>query len=213
MAVPRAGRDACWNALITELRLPFEGSATELRSAGLLLVPFWRHADETKRSVSRSGVVVSAADLTPTGLPSLSLARRRVRGLAVEQTTRTGDGMGRLAEGAPPLDATVVDVMLQPGPPPPGAAAASEWRLVYYPVWSFHYVVFSKEHYHAVDAITAVPIGPARRINWPLIATLTLATMLAAFAVAQPLTGAAAALPAWIAALAVMRALIRWERA
>jgi len=213
MALPRADQRACWDALGKELSLPPEPGATELRRARLLLVPYWRHVDESKRSVERKGIVLSAADLTPVGLPCLTRERQRVKGLAVEEVTRTGDGMGRLAAGSPPPDLALVDVMLGPDATVPGASPGADWRLVYYPIWSFHYAVYSKEHFHAVDAVHATPIGPAHRLSWPMIVAWPLALMLLVYTAGAPLVGPAAAIPAWLAALAAMRLSIRSQRA
>ena len=212
MAVPRTDQNTCWAALVKERELPVAPRATELRSARLLLVPYWRHVDEAKRSVERKGLVLSAANLTPIGLPSMTRDRQDAKGLTVEAITRTGDGMGRLAAGAAPPVATVVDVMFGPeGGQFPGAGA--DWRLVYYPVWSFHYAVYSKEHFHMVDAITATPIGPARRLSWPMIVAMPLVLMLLLYTAGAPFIGSAAAAPAWLAALAAMRLTIRSQRA
>lgn len=212
MAVPRAGQDACWDALVKERALPSEPRATELREARLLLVPFWRHVDEAKRSVERKGLVVSAADLTPLGLPRLTRNRPRVKGLSVEEVTRTGDGMGRFAAGSPAPDATVVDVMLGPEGAQASGAAGSDWRVVYYPIWSFHYAVYSKEHFHAVDAIHATPIGPAHRLSWSMILGVPVAVMLTVYTAGAPFIGPAAGLVAWLAAVAAMHLSIRAQR-
>ena len=163
-SVPRADRNACWEALVKERALPAEPRVTELREARLLLVPFWRHVDEAKRSVERRGIVNSAADLTPIGLPCLTRDRQWVKGLAVEETTRTGDGMGRLAADSPDLVVTLVDVMFGPDGSTQSAAAGPDWRLVYYPIWSFNYSVYCKEHFHAVDRSEERRVGKECRL-------------------------------------------------
>ena len=94
----------------------------------------------------------------------------------------------------------------------PADPAASWWQLVYHPVWSFHYVVYNKEHYHVVDATTAQPIGPARRLRRGIVVIATMAPMLAIFLALEPFVGAAAALPAWLASLAAMRLTLRSQR-
>ena len=144
---------------------------------------------------------------------ALPIYRQRVKGLAVEAITRTGDGMGRLAAESPDLEVTVVDVMFGPDGSTQGAAAGPDWRLVYYPIWSFHYSVYCKEHFHAVDAISATPIGPAHRLLWPMIIGIPLALMLLVYTAGAPLIGPAAAVVAWFAAVAAMRLSIRSQRA
>jgi len=210
LVAPRGGQDRCWEALARERRLPDREGATQVREARLLLVPFWLLDDASRRSVSRPGVVVSAADLTPVGLPPLAAGRARVAGLGVEPASRTGDAMGRL-EDPSALDAAVVAATL----PPDGAAAAAgaRWRLVYYPVWSFHYVVYNKEHYHVVDAVTAQPVGPARRVRSRVAVWAAMIGLLGVFLALQPLVGAAAAVPAWGVSLAAFRLTLLRQRA
>ncbi|HZI95154.1 MAG TPA: hypothetical protein VFE84_12980, partial [Patescibacteria group bacterium] len=220
---PRAQQDLCWQALVTERRLPTEPGATQIRRARLLLVPFWRLVDESRRSLTRPGEVVSAADLSPVGLPCLNSRRRRIPGLDVEPRTRVGDAMGRLEGDPAALQAEVVDVMIGPDGGSPraaldklasesGAAARPWWQLVYYPVWSFHYILFNKEQYHIVDAVTARPVGPARRVRWALVVLGAIAPMLGVFVALAPIAGAAAALPAWLAGLVTMRLVLRSQR-
>jgi hypothetical protein len=223
VVVPRARQEICWRALVDERRLPMEPGATVIRSARLLLVPFWRLVDESRRSITRPGEVVSAADLSPVGLPCLTTKRRSIPGLDVEPRTRVGDAMGRLEAGSAPLQADVVNVMIGPEGGPAraaidalgsdsNAAAQRRWQLVYYPVWSFHYVVYDKEQYHIVDAITTRPVGPARRVRWGRVVLGAFASMLGVFAALAPVAGASAALPAWLAGLVTMRLMIRHQR-
>jgi len=223
VVVPRAQQEICWRALVDERRLPGEPGATVIRAARLLLVPFWRLVDESRRSITRPGEVVSAADLSPVGLPCLTSKRRSIPGLDVEPRTRVGDAMGRLEGGSTALRADVVNVMIGPegGPAGPAldalesdsnAAARRRWQLVYYPVWSFHYVLYNKEQYHIVDAITARPVGPARRVRWGMVVLGAIAPMLGVFVALAPVAGAAAALPAWLAGLVTMRLMIRSQR-
>jgi len=216
MVAPRLGRDACFAALSSERRLPQRPGATVVREARLLLVPFWRHVDESRRSVSRPGTVVSAADLLPVGLPSLTTAVTSVRGLVVEEHTRTGDMMGRLPDDQLGLEASVVGVTRGPdgGPPPAAAAGPQEagWRLVYHPVWAFHYVVFDKEHLHVVDAVGGEPVGPAHRPRHARVGLAAGGVMLLLFAAGLPWLGGWGAVPAWLGGWYASRAVMRAER-
>jgi hypothetical protein len=218
IVVPRAGEQACWKALAQELRLPDRDGAVALRESRLLMVPYWRWAGDAAGGAGRGGSVISGAELAPIGLPSLTRERGKVRGLGVEEASRTGDAMGRLADGAAGIEAIFVDPFFGPdGASAESALAASPatpgWRLIYHPAWSFRYAVFSKEHYHVVDGVTAKPIGPARRVRWPVVSALPVAATLVCFLAGAPWLGAAAALPAWIAGTGLMRALLRRERA
>ncbi len=219
MVAPRLGRDACFAALATERRLPEAEGATVVRQARLLLVPFWRHVDESKRSVARRGTVVSAADLLPVGLPTQTASHPSVRGLVVEEHTRTGDLMGRLPDDQLAIEAHAVSVTRAPGggpasdaPPSPGDPDGAGWRLVYHPVWAFHYVVYDKEHLHVVDAVSGLPIGPAHRPRLGRVGVATGAAMLVLFAAGLPWLAGWAALPAWLGGLVVSRAVMRAER-
>lgn len=219
IVAPRADGEACWRAMVRERRLPEETGATELRASRLLLVPFWRLVDESKRSAARAGLVVSGADLSAVGLPCLSERRTRIRGLDVEPHTRVGDAMGRL-DAAGGVDADVVDVTIGPPHQPPrkaldalareaGEPGGPWWQLVYYPIWSFHYVVYNKEQFHVADATTAAAIGPARRMRWGAVALASIGPMFGVFLALAPFVGAAAALPAWLLGLAAMRLTLR----
>lgn len=219
VVAPKAGQRACWEALVRQLDLPSREGATEVRASRLLLAPFWRHVDEAKRSVSRAAMVVSAADLSPVGLPRLTPERQRISGLEVEKRTRTGDAMGRIPdEGQELAGASVVQAMLGPGGPGAPAIPASVadsptwWQLVYYPVWSFHYVVYNKEHFHVVDAVSGQPIGPARPLRIGVIASAAAGSLLAGFLLLEPVAGFAAALPALAISLAATRLAMQSQR-
>jgi len=217
--IPAVSREDAWRALARMRRLEAVAGVAEIRSARILMVPFWRQVDEGVRSVSRPGVVLSAAELLPVGLPGLSPSRQQVAGLDVERRTRTGDALGRLEENPGRVDAGVVAVVRGPGGlsglealEAAAAPSAGGWTLYYYPVWSFHYVFYSKEYFHVVDATTGRPVGPAREVSWPLVAWTAAASQAGAFLAALPLIGAAAALPAWLVSLGVMRWLLRRQR-
>lgn len=219
LVVPRFSREACWQALEKEQRLPRTGGATEVREARLLLAPFWRFENEQSKNLSRPGTVVSGADLLSIGLPGLTRSTPRLFGLDVEARTRVGDAMGRLTDDASDIEAEIVDVGL--GPDGVSLAEAldasgdtvADWRLFYYPLWSFRYVVYSKEQFHVVDATNARPVGHALRPRWLPVAGWSVGAMLVVFLALQPLAGALAALPAWLAGMATLRAsLVRQRR-
>jgi len=219
MVAPRFGREAAFGALSALRRLPDRAGATEIRQARLLLVPFWRHVDEASRSIERRGLVVSAADLLPIGLPSLTPETPSVRGLEVERHTRAGDMMGRLAEEHLDIDAAVVSVTRAPDGGPASMAVPGRespdgagWKLVYHPVWAFHYIVYNKEHFHVVDAVSGEPVGPARDVNGAAVGAAAAAAMLLLFAAGLPWLGAASALPAWAGGWAASRIAMRAGR-
>ncbi|HET9481157.1 MAG TPA: hypothetical protein VFP98_05320, partial [Candidatus Polarisedimenticolia bacterium] len=196
LVAPRVSGDAAWRELERARRLPREEGAVVVREKRLLLVPFWRAAD----GGGGGAELISGADLLPVGLPPLGEARRRVAGLRVRELTGTGDAMGRLTQSPAHLEADIVDVTIHPA-----GESGGSWKLVYYPIWSFHYAVYSKEHRHVVDAASGEPVGPARGIPWAGIAGAAVTVLAIVFAAGYPLLGAAAAVPAWAAALAGMR--------
>lgn len=220
VVIPRRGREDCWEALTLGLRLPRAEEATRIREARLLLLPFWRWTEESTRSLSRRGIVLSAADLTPAGVPCLTRDDQSARGLAVEAFTRAGDLMGRLEADPGRIEAEAVDPMIPPdgmileqvlGAVPEGIRAPG-WRLIYYPIWSFRYAVWDKEWMHAVDAVTGRPCGGARRVRWGVVAAIASGGTALVFLAALPLLGAAAVLPAWLAGAVAMRAAILRQR-
>ncbi len=205
MVIPRVTREAAWEALLAERGLAGRPGGVTLRSARLLLVPFWRWCDASMQSVSRRGLVVSAADLLSAGLPSITRRRRRLAGLEVESLSRVGDAMGRLTpDEEAALDAEIVDVTEGPDGADPAETLAAGlrdgvgWSLLYYPIWSFRYLADGVQCLHTVDAATGHPVGTARRVRGGVPAMTIAAMVLSAFLAGRPVIGATAALPAFL---------------
>lgn len=188
----RLSRQEAWEALARERRWPAASSAVELRSARLLLAPFWRQGEG---SAAR---YVSAADLLPVGLPPLDAQRAHLAGLDLRGAAGS--------DGAPPTADTVsVDRTL---PSPEGS-----WAPLARPIWAFHYVYLNKERFHAVDATTGRAIGPARRPRVAAIAVVGGLLFAGGFGLTWPLLGPLAALPAWLLAVGATRLTLLRARA
>lgn len=217
---PAIGREEAWKALAMERRFPIADGPARAREARLLLAPFWLRRAIQAGPQGRGGALRSAADMRPIGLPPISVAGAPPIGLDVAARTRTGDRMGRLPDGVEALGGVAIQVTIDPEGGDPAASlgtltrdpAAAAWGLVYYPVWAFHYTLFEKEHYHVVDAVSGTAVGPARDVRWPAVAALSTAALVAVGIAIDPLAGAFAAVPAWVAGLGVMRASIRRYR-
>ncbi len=199
-------QQAAWDALAGERRWPARPGAVELRSARLLLVPFWRHHLGAGRvgagrvGAGRGGAggaagVVSAADLLPIGLPPLGAQRTSLSGFAA----RFGYAAAA-PDGSVSVDSTL--------PPPDGS-----WTPERHPMWAFHYVQHNKERFHVVDAVTGRAIGPARRFRPLPVAAAGAIAFAALFLTAWPLLRAAAVLPAWLLASGVTRFMLMKARA
>lgn len=205
LVVPRHPKEACWKMLLRERGLlEREGSVTQ-RGATLVLAPFWRESTGAPDGATRPAVVLSGADLQSSGLPLLTTSQQRIRGSEVETRSRSGDAMGRL-EGEP-VEATVMDVTLRPGVAMSrrGTDTGAGWKLFYYPFWSFRYLADGVQHFHMVDAVTGVPVGPARRPRHMMIALSAGLTMLATFLILRPEMGAFASVVAWAGSIAAFR--------